>query len=59
MLKIKINALEWYVPGYTASISNQAMLSKQILSKTPTELQYVERSVLMKEVSTQNLWTSE
>ena len=32
---------------------------KQIVDKTPTELQYVERSVFMKEVDTQNLWTFE
>ena len=56
--KIKINALEWYVPHYRQSIPQQARLSKQILSKTPTELQDVERSVFMKEVNTQNLWTS-
>ena len=35
------------------------MLSKQISSKTPTKLQYVERYVFMKEVNTQNLWTFE
>ena len=40
-------------------ISQQAISSKQILSKVPTELQYVERSVFMKEVNTQNLWTFE
>ena len=32
-------------------------LSKLI--KTPTELQYVERSVIIKEVNTQNLWSFE
>ena len=57
--EIKINALEWYVPHYTPSIPHQAILCRQILSKTPTELQYVERSVFMKEVNTQNLWTFE
>ena len=29
---------------------------KQIQNKIPTELRYVERSVFMKEVNTQNLW---
>ena len=57
--KIKINAIEWYVPHYTPSISDHAILSKQGLSKTPTEIQYVKRSVFMKEVKTQNLWTFE
>ena len=57
--KIKINALEWYVPHYTPSIQQQSILSKQILKKTPTQIQYPERSVFMKEVNTQNVWTFE
>ena len=57
--KIKINAMEWYVPHYKPSITQQAIFSNQILSKTPTELQYVERSVSMKEVNTQRLWSFE
>ena len=31
----------------------------QIVDKKPTERRYVERSVFMKEVNTQNLWTFE
>ena len=54
--KVKIIAIEWYVLHYTASMSQQAVLSNQILNKIPTELQYIERSVFMKEVNTQNLW---
>ena len=57
--RIKINALEWYVPHYTPSIQQQSILSKQILNKTPTQIQYPERSVFMKEVNTQNFWTFE
>ena len=57
--KIKLIALEWYVPQYTPSISNQAILSEQIWSKTPTEHQYLDRSVLMKEFLTQNFWNFE
>ena len=55
--KNKINALEWYVPHYTPSIQQQSILSKQILNKTPTQIQYPERSVFMKEINTQNFWT--
>ena len=40
-------------------MSQQAIMSKQILNKTPTELRYVERSVFMKEVKYQNLWNFE
>ena len=57
--KVKINAIEWYVPHYTPSMSKQDVLMKQILNKIPTELNYVERSVFMKELNTQNLWSFE
>ena len=40
-------------------MQQQSILSKQILNKTPTQLQYPERSVFMKEVNTQNFWTFE
>ena len=57
--KIKINAIEWYVTHYTPSMQQQAILSKQIINKTPTQIQYPERSVFMKEVNTQNFWSFE
>ena len=57
--KIRINALEWYVPHYTPSMQQQSILSDQILNKKPTQIQYPERSVFMKEVNTQNVWTFE
>ena len=53
--KVKINAIEWYVPHYTAFMSQQTLLSNQIVDEIPTDLQYIERSVFMKEVNTQNL----
>ena len=54
--RIRIDHIHWYVPHYTPSIQQQSTLSKQVLSKTPTELKYVERTVFMKEVNNQNLW---
>ena len=57
--KVKINAIEWYVPHYFPSMQQQSILSKQILNKTPTQIQYPERSVVMKEVNTQNFWSFE
>ena len=57
--KIKGNAIDWYVPHYTPSNPQQVILSERISTKTPTVLQYVRRSVFMKEVKTQNLWTFE
>ena len=53
--KIKIMAIERYIPHYIPSISNQAILFEQIASKTPTELQYVAGSVFMKKVNAQIL----
>ena len=40
-------------------MQQQAIMSKQFLNKTPTELSYIERSVCMKEVKNQNLWNFE
>ena len=36
--KNKINAIEWYVLHYTPSMQQQAILSKQIINKTPQRL---------------------
>ena len=57
--KNKINSIEWYIPHYTASLKEQGILMGQITDKIPTELWYVEKSIFMKEVNTQNLWSFE
>ena len=57
--RIKINAIEWYVPHYTPSMQQQSILSKQIINKTPTEIKYPEKSVFMKEVNSQKFWNFE
>ena len=57
--KNKITSIEWYIAHYTPSISQQAMLSDHIISKLPTEFQYVEKFVFMKKVKTQKIWTFE
>ena len=57
--KIKIDHIDWYVPHYTPSIQQQSSLSNRVLSKTPTELRYIARSVLRKKVKNQNLWNFE
>ena len=57
--KIKINALEWYVPHYTSSLDEYTKVQTQIKITTSTNLHYPERSVFMKEVNTQNFWTFE
>ena len=52
---IKFDSIEWYIPHYTPSIAQQAILAKQIFSKSPTESHFVERSVFIKEEKKQNL----
>ena len=47
------------MPHFTPSIQQQSIFSNQILSKTPTGLRYIERSVFKKEVNNQNLWNFE
>ena len=57
--RFRIDHIHWYVLHCTPSIKQQSVLSKQILGRTPTELRYFERSVLMKEVHNQSLWNFE
>ena len=57
--RIKIDHIHGCVPHYTPSTPQQGILPPQILSKTPTELRYIERSVFMKELNFQNLWNFE
>ena len=40
-------------------MAQQGILSEQTLNNKPTELRYLERSVFMKQVNNQNLWTFE
>ena len=58
-VKIKIISIDWYVPHYTPLTTQQNILTNQIVNKTPIDLQYVERSVFMKDVKTQIFWTCE
>ena len=57
--RIRIDNIHCYVSHFTPSISQQGISSNTILSNTPTELRYIERSVFMKEVDNQNLWNFE
>ena len=40
--RIQIDLIHWYLPQYTPCIQQQALLSKQILSKTHTDIRYIE-----------------
>ena len=57
--RVNINSLDWYVPHYSPNLEDYTKLMNQIKKNTPTLLNYPERSVFMKEVNTQNLWTFE
>ena len=57
--KIKINAMEWYVPHYTPSLEEYNKLMNKIVRKTPTNLHYSKKSVFLKQGNTQNFWTCE
>ena len=56
---IEIDHFHRYILHYTPSIQQQSILSNQVLSKTPTELRYVEQSVFMEETNNQILWNFE
>ena len=57
--RVKINSIDWYVPHYSVNLEEYTKLMTQIKKNTPTLLHYIERSVFMKELNTQNLWTFE
>ena len=57
--KVEINSIDSYVPHYTPSLTQEEILMSQIVNKKPTELKYVESSVFLREVNTQNMWTFE
>ena len=57
--RVKINSLDWYVPLYSPNLEEYNKLMTQIKKNTPTQLNYIERSVFMKEVNTQSLWSFE
>ena len=57
--RVKINSLDWYVPHYSPNLEEYNKLMNQIKKNTATLIHYIERSVFMKEVNTQNFWTFE
>ena len=57
--RVKINSLDWYVPHFSPNVEEYNKLMTQIKKNSPTQLNYIERSVFMKEVNTQNLWVFE
>ena len=57
--RVKINSLDWYIPHYSPNLEEYIKLMTLIKKSTPTLLHYPERSVFMKEVNSQNLWTFE
>ena len=57
--RVKINSLDWYVPHYSPNLEECTNLMTQLRKNSPTLLHYVGRSVFMKELNTQNLWTFE
>ena len=59
MLKLKLTLQNGYVPHYSPTMQQQSVLSQQIINKTPTQIQYPERSIFMKEVNAQNFWPFE
>ena len=57
--RVKNNSLDWYVPHYSPNLEEYNKLMNQIKKNSTTLLHNPEKSVFMKEVNTQNLWTFE
>ena len=50
--RIIINDISCYVPHFTSNMAQDAILSKHILSRGPTELTYIGRSIFNQDVPT-------
>ena len=57
--KTMSKATNCYLQHFTANAEQQDLLSKHIIGKAQIEINYVERSVHIKAVITQLLWTFE
>ena len=57
--KVVIKDIAWYVEKFTPSLDNQQLIASQILTETPTELYYEERSVHRRKITNNGLWTFE
>ena len=49
-----IKNINCFLPLYTPKTSQKRLLSEHIVSKAPTDLRYIERSVFQKNVKAQN-----
>ena len=56
--KVIIQDLSWYIPHYTPNISNQKLMLGHIVSKAPNEISFNKRSSFVKDVTTENNWTT-
>ena len=54
--KFKINSIEWLISQYIPRVKQKTILMNQIVKKIPTDLHYVERSILMQEVKNRKTW---
>ena len=57
--RVVIEGLSWTVPHYTPNLLNQKLMLGHIVSKAPTDLSFIRRSVYLKVVATENNWTFE
>ena len=48
--KVVIKDIAWYVEKFTPNLDNQQLIADQLLSETPTELYYEERSQFRKKI---------
>ena len=57
--KVVIKDIAWYIEKYIPNLDNQQLVADQLLSETPTELYYEERSEFRKKITNNGLWTFE
>ena len=53
---INIHGIGRFVPHYTPNMVQEALIPQHIISKAPTELFYIGRSIFNKNVTTESIW---
>ena len=57
MLKFKLTLLIDMFPIKHHHLPKKKIIMRQIVDTKPTKIRYVQRSVFMKDVNTQKIWT--
>ena len=54
-----MNDIRWYDPHYIPNVSQPNLLLEHLVSRAATNLTYIKRTVITRDVTTETIWTFE